>query len=71
MTIENISKSYSVKTLLKDISFGISEGEKIGIIGVNGTGKSTLLKIIAGVETPETGKITPVPYIPSKTQCFS
>ncbi len=56
--IENISKSYSVKTLLKDISFGISEGEKIGIIGVNGTGKSTLLKIIAGVETPETGKIT-------------
>ena len=56
MTIENISKSYSVKTLLKDISFGISEGEKIGIIGVNGTGKSTLLKIIAGVETPETGK---------------
>ncbi|MBQ1769957.1 MAG: ABC-F family ATP-binding cassette domain-containing protein [Turicibacter sp.] len=58
MTIENISKSYSVKTLLKDISFGISEGEKIGIIGVNGTGKSTLLKIIAGVETPETGKIT-------------
>ncbi len=58
MTIENISKSYSVKTLLNDISFGISEGEKIGIIGVNGTGKSTLLKIIAGVETPETGKIT-------------
>lgn len=58
MTIENISKSYSVKTLLKNISFGISEGEKIGIIGVNGTGKSTLLKIIAGVESPETGKIT-------------
>ena len=58
MTIENISKSYSVKTLRKNISFGISEGEKIGIIGVNGTGKSTLLKIIAGVETPETGKIT-------------
>lgn len=58
MTIENISKSYSVKTLLKNISFGISEGEKIGVIGVNGTGKSTLLKIIAGVETPETGKIT-------------
>jgi len=58
MTIENISKSYSVKTLLKNISFGISEGEKIGVIGINGTGKSTLLKIIAGIETPETGKIT-------------
>ena len=58
MTIENISKSYSVKTLIDNISFGISEGEKIGIIGVNGTGKSTLLKIIAGIENPETGRIT-------------
>lgn len=58
MTIENISKSYSVKTLLNNISFGISEGEKIGIIGINGTGKSTLLKIIAGIENPETGQIT-------------
>ncbi|MFR7896335.1 ATP-binding cassette domain-containing protein [Turicibacter sanguinis] len=48
MTIENISKSYSVKTLIDNISFGISEGEKIGIIGVNGTGKSTSFKIIAG-----------------------
>ncbi|HAX72292.1 MAG TPA: ABC transporter, partial [Firmicutes bacterium] len=58
MTIENISKSYSVKTLLDNISFGINDGEKIGLIGVNGTGKSTLLKIIAGVDTPETGRIT-------------
>ena len=58
MTIENISKSYSVKTLIDNISFGISEGEKIGIIGVNGTEKSTLLKIIAGIENPETGRIT-------------
>ena len=57
MTIENIKKSYSVKTLLDQISFGIADGEKIGLIGVNGTGKSTLLKIIAGVETPEAGKV--------------
>ncbi|MCL1948208.1 MAG: ABC-F family ATP-binding cassette domain-containing protein [Turicibacter sp.] len=57
MTIENIKKSYSVKTLLNNISFGIAEGEKIGLIGVNGTGKSTLLKIIAGRETPEAGQI--------------
>jgi len=57
MTIENIKKSYSVKTLLNHISFGIADGEKIGIIGVNGTGKSTLLKIIAGVETPESGQV--------------
>ncbi len=58
MTIENISKSYSVKLLFDQISFGIEEGEKIGLIGVNGTGKSTLLKILAGLETPDTGKIT-------------
>lgn len=57
MTLENISKSYSEKILLKDISLGINEGEKIGIIGVNGTGKSTLLKIIAGAEVPDDGTI--------------
>ncbi len=57
MTLENISKSYSEKILLKDISLGINEGEKIGIIGVNGTGKSTLLKIIAKVEVPDDGTI--------------
>ena len=57
MTLENISKSYSEKILLKDISLGINEGEKIGIIGVNGIGKSTLLKIIAGVEVPDDGTI--------------
>ena len=58
MTLENISKSYSEKVLLKDISLGINEGEKIGIIGVNGTGKSTLLKIIAGAEFCDDGTIT-------------
>ncbi|MCP8596570.1 ATP-binding cassette domain-containing protein, partial [Acinetobacter baumannii] len=58
MTMENISKSYSEKKLLENISLGINEGEKIGLIGVNGTGKSTLLKIIAGVEESETGNIT-------------
>ncbi|WP_195939569.1 ABC-F family ATP-binding cassette domain-containing protein [Romboutsia sp. 1001713B170131_170501_G6] len=57
MTLENICKSYSEKTLLENISFGINEGEKIGIIGVNGTGKSTLLKIIAGVEVPDSGTV--------------
>lgn len=57
MSIENISKSYGMKTLISDFSFGIHAGEKIGIIGVNGTGKSTLLKILAGKETPETGQV--------------
>ncbi|MGL6105297.1 ABC-F family ATP-binding cassette domain-containing protein [Romboutsia sp.] len=58
MTLDNISKSYSEKTLLENISFGINDGEKIGIIGVNGTGKSTLLKIIAGFEVPDGGTFT-------------
>lgn len=58
LTAENLTKSYGEKVLFADISFGIDEGEKIGIIGVNGTGKSTLLKILAGVEWPEQGKVT-------------
>ena len=57
ISLENISKSYSEKTLLDNISLGINEGEKIGLIGVNGTGKSTLLKVIAGVEEAESGTI--------------
>lgn len=58
LTVENISKSYSEKILFNDLSLGINEGDKIGVIGINGTGKSTLLKVIAGVEVPDTGKIT-------------
>lgn len=58
ITLENISKSYSEKKLLEDISLGINDKEKIGLIGVNGTGKSTLLKIIVGAEIPDDGTIT-------------
>ncbi|MGL5243676.1 MAG: ATP-binding cassette domain-containing protein [Sarcina sp.] len=58
ITLENISKSYSEKILINNISLGINEGEKIGIIGINGTGKSTFLKMIAGVEEPDEGTIT-------------
>lgn len=58
ITLENISKSYSEKKLLENISLGINDKEKIGLIGVNGTGKSTLLKIIAGAEIPDDGTIT-------------
>ena len=54
---ENISKSYSEKTLFNNISLGINEGDKIGLIGINGTGKTTLLKIIAGVEKPDGGEL--------------
>ena len=55
---ENISKNYTEKPLLKDISLSISENEKTGLIGVNGTGKSTLLRILAGKEAPDSGKLT-------------
>ncbi len=73
MTLENICKSYSEKTLLKNISLGINEGEKIGIIGINGTGKSTLLKIIAGAEIADSGTIVKanrvrVEYLPQNPE---
>lgn len=58
LTAEKISKSYTEKILLKDVVLGINSGDKIGLIGTNGTGKSTLLKIIAGLETPDTGTVT-------------
>ena len=57
LSAENISKSYSEKVLLNKISLGINEGEKIGVIGINGTGKSTLLKVVAGIEYPDEGRI--------------
>lgn len=57
MTVEHLSKSYGEKTLFQDASFGMDERDKIGVIGVNGTGKSTFLKIIAGLDTPDEGQI--------------
>lgn len=57
LTIENISKAYSEKKLLDNINLGINEGDKIGVIGINGVGKSTLLKIIAGAEQPDEGRL--------------
>lgn len=58
LTIENVSKSYTDKELLKQASMGIQEGDKIGVLGINGTGKSTLLRIIAGQEEPDEGNVT-------------
>ena len=57
LSAKNVTKSYVEKKLLNDISFYLNEGDKVGIIGVNGTGKSTFLKIIAGVESSESGTI--------------
>lgn len=57
LNAEGIRKSYSEKILLDGVSLGINEGDKIGLIGVNGTGKSTFLKILAGVDEAESGTI--------------
>lgn len=57
ISLENICKSYGEKIILNNISLGINEGEKIGVIGINGTGKSTLLKITAGAENYDSGNI--------------
>ena len=57
LNIEHISKIYGEKVIFEDASFGVQEGDKVGIIGINGTGKSTLLKMLAGKEVPETGQI--------------
>jgi len=58
LTMEHIGKSFTDRELLGDISLGINEGERIGVIGINGTGKSTLLKIIAGLEETDSGTLT-------------
>lgn len=57
LNIEHISKVYGEKKIFDDASFGIQENDKIGIVGINGTGKSTLLKMIAGIEEPDDGQI--------------
>jgi len=58
LSIENLAKSYGERTLFKNVTLGIDEGDKIGLIGVNGTGKSTFLKIIAGLVNSDMGSIT-------------
>ena len=57
LNIEHVSKIFGDKKIFDDISYGIHDGDKIGIIGVNGTGKSTLLKIIAGEEETDEGQV--------------
>ncbi|MGN1083416.1 MAG: ABC-F family ATP-binding cassette domain-containing protein [Lachnospiraceae bacterium] len=58
ITIENVSKSYTERMLFDGVSLGINEGDRIGIIGINGTGKSTFLRILAGLEEPDAGTVT-------------
>ena len=57
VTAEHLTKSYTERLLFNDTDFSINEGDKIGLIGINGTGKSTLLKLVAGLEEPDEGTI--------------
>lgn len=73
LSIENLSKSYGERVLFADVTFGIDEGDKIGLIGVNGTGKSTFLKVIAGIDPADNGKVTKgnsmrVQYLPQNPE---
>ncbi|MBB6730809.1 ABC-F family ATP-binding cassette domain-containing protein [Cohnella zeiphila] len=58
LSVEHITKSHGEKLLFEDVTFGVEEGDRIGIIGVNGTGKSTLLKVIAGIEPADAGTVS-------------
>lgn len=58
LTIENLTHAYTERKLFDQANFSINEGDKVGLIGINGTGKSTLLKIAAGLEIPDSGKVT-------------
>ena len=57
LNIEHVSKVFGEKVVLDHVSYGVHQGDKIGIIGINGTGKSTILKIIGGLEEPDEGQV--------------
>lgn len=63
LTLDNISKSYGDRHLFQNGFFSLNEGEKVGILGINGTGKSTLLKIMAGLEEPDEGTVTKANHV--------
>lgn len=71
LQVDKITKSYGDRLLFSDVTFSIAEGEKIGLIAPNGTGKTTLIRILTGEETPDSGTITRVrdlriAYLPQK-----
>jgi len=58
INLENVSKTWGLKTLLDGISLGVQTGERIGIVGVNGGGKTTLLEVLTGIEPPDSGRVS-------------
>ncbi len=63
LTAENISKNYGMKQLLDGVTLYLNEGERVGLIGINGTGKSTFLKVLAGASDPDSGKVSRDPNV--------
>ena len=60
INVEAVSKSFGIKPLLDNVSLGINAGERIGVVGRNGGGKSTLMKVIAGIEAPDSGRVAKI-----------
>lgn len=58
INLENVSKTWGLKTLLDGVSLGVQSGERIGIVGVNGGGKTTLLEVLTGIEPPDSGRVS-------------
>ena len=63
LTAEQLYKNYGDRQLLDDVTLYLNAGDKLGLIGINGTGKSTLLKVLAGVEDADTGRVTRDPNV--------
>ncbi|HET6992701.1 MAG TPA: ABC-F family ATP-binding cassette domain-containing protein, partial [Bacteroidia bacterium] len=58
LSVENISKSYGIRTLFKNVSFGLEDGDRVALVARNGAGKSTLLNILSGKDQPDSGKVS-------------
>ena len=55
LSCESVSKQFGARPLFENLTFGLSEGDRVGLVGPNGSGKSTLMKILAGLEEPDSG----------------
>src|SRR5690606_3308772 len=60
INLEQVSKSFGIKPLLDSVSLGVEEGERIGVVGLNGGGKTTMLEVLAGIEEPDSGRVSRV-----------
>lgn len=75
LSAQNLSKTYGIRTLFQDVTLHITDTDRMGLIGINGTGKSSLLRILAGLESPDAGTLTPcvsplrVEFLPQDPEC--